>query len=335
MRTEARKEAAETEPRSPLVQGDRATFVLKRDARNVQFAADSTDWRAVDMERDGRGWTLTRPYPADARDEYMFVVDGRWILDPLNPLRGPGGFGPHSSCPMPGYSFPRPIELPVDGRVERRRLGGRLVDVYVPAEAELAALLVVQDGGDYIWFTGLPGLLDALIREGAIGPAVAVFVSPRNRSLEYSTNDAYVEWLAERLVPAVAARYGIHPDPERHALIGASLGGLMATYGAVRRPDVFRLIGAQSPAYRLRGGLHALLAAAGAVEWSAMRVHVDGGTFETVLHGREYLPSIRSGVEALAEKGCAVQYNEVNEGHNWLNWRGRLPALLSWLLGPT
>jgi hypothetical protein len=80
------------------------------------------------------------------------------------------------------------------------------------------------------------------------------------------------------------------------------------------------------------GNLSRWLDTFGALDWPAFRFHVDGGTFETILHGREYLPVIRRGATLLSERGCAVQYYDVNEGHNWTTWRGRLPDLLTWLL---
>ncbi|MBV9282279.1 MAG: hypothetical protein JOZ41_19530, partial [Chloroflexi bacterium] len=172
--------------RSPVVEGAQATFFYEDPmAQEVRFVGDSTAGATIPMERHGDLWTLTRTYPLDARDEYMFVVDGAWKLDPLNSQRGPGAFGPRSACAMPDYRWPRPIQLPCDGKMRRQRLGGRLVDLYVPAQVEGAALLVVQDGSDYIWFTGLPGLLDAMIREGEIVPTLAVFVSPQDRDAEY------------------------------------------------------------------------------------------------------------------------------------------------------
>ena len=180
----------------------------------------------------------------------------------------------------------------------------------------------------------MPGLIDALIREGAIGPTLAVFTNPRNRDVEYRPNDVYVEWLSDRLLPALTSRYPIYPGAERRGLVGASLGGLIATYAVLRRPDAFQLVGAQSPAYRLTGDLPAWLDGFGGIDWRSLRIHVDGGTFETVLYGRDYLPIIRRGAALLGRRGCAVQYNEVNEGHNWTNWRGRLPDLLTWLLTP-
>lgn len=319
--------------RSPAVAGKRAVFRYRNDAaREVLFRADSTQGRALPMKRAGDLWVLSREYPRDARDEYLFEVDGEPILDPSNPLRAPGGFGPRSECRMPGYTAPRPVELPVDGKMERRHWAGRDVDVYVPARVHGAAVLVVQDGWDYIWYGALPGLLDHLIATGAIPPALAVFISPINRDAEYTPNDEYVWWLADELMPAVAAQYPIDADPGRHGLIGASLGGSIATYGVLRRPDAFRLGGAQSPAYRVEAHAHGTLGVPGEVDGTGLRFHVDGGRFEQMLHGIDFLPYVRSGVDALRERGCAVQYTEVNEGHNYTNWRGRLPSLLTWLL---
>lgn len=65
------------------------------DARVVQLAGDFTDWRPEPMQAEpgcpGR-WRCTMALPrGDYR--YKFIVDGRWINDPLNPLRKPNPFG--------------------------------------------------------------------------------------------------------------------------------------------------------------------------------------------------------------------------------------------------
>lgn len=322
---------------SPVIRETSATFSFaSAEAGSVEFMSDSTGWHTVPMQRTGDEWSITRDYPHDARDEYLFLVDGEARLDLRNPHRGPGAFGPHSACHLPGYRWPPPLELPVDGRMERRWLAGRMVDVYVPARVEGAAVLIVQDGYEYEWFIGMPGLLDTMIRAGTIGPTLAVFVAPRDRDHEYVGNDAYVDWMADRLLPNLYSRYHVHTQPQYHGLVGASAGGLVATYGVVRRSDAFHLIAAQSPAYRAIHGmdLFARIEHIANVDWDSLRLHASGGTFEMMLYGEDFLPAVRNGVAELQRRGCAVQYNEVHEGHTWTNWRSRLPDALAWLLGP-
>jgi enterochelin esterase-like enzyme len=322
---------------SPVIGQTSATFsYFNPDAYLVEFMSDSSGWHRVPMWREGDEWLITREYPSDARDEYMFVVDGEARLDPRNPRLGPGAFGPRSACHMPDYRWPAPIELPVAGKMERRWLAGRMVDVYVPACVQGAAALIVQDGYEYEWFIGMPGLLDAMIRRGEIMPTLAVFVAPRDRDHEYVGNDAYVDWMADRLLPNLYRRYDVHTDAAYHGLVGASAGGLVATYGALRRSDAFHLIAAQSPAYRAIHGidLPARIEHLQSVDWQSLRLHASVGTFEMVMYGEDFLPAVRNGADDLERRGSAVQYNEVHEGHTWTNWRARLPDALTWLLGP-
>ncbi len=336
MRHGARILVADEVAASPTIRDMSATFRYTSSGANaVEFMSDSTGWHAVPMLREGDEWSITREYPHDARDEYLFLVDGNTHLDPRNHHRGPGAFGPHSACHMPGYRLPPPIELPVDGKMERRWLAGRMVDVYVPAKAQGAAVLIVQDGYEYEWFIGMPGLLDTMIRAGTIISTLAVFVAPRDRHKEYVGNDAYVNWMADRLLPNLYRRYDVHTDAEYHGLVGASAGGLVSTYGVVRRSDAFHLIGAQSPAYRAIHGVDLLSRIEGIhdVDWRSLRLHASGGTFEMMLYGEDFLPAVRNGVAEMQGRGCAVQYNEVHEGHTWTNWRARLPDALTWLLG--
>jgi enterochelin esterase-like enzyme len=321
---------------SPAISGTTAVFqYFNQRARNVQMMADCTDWQPVPMEREDGSWFLEVEFPPDARTEYLFVVNGQGVLDPLNPYSGPGGFGPRSECRMPEYVPPHDFAPPADGHLEDVTLAGRNVRVYVPERVEDAAVLAVQDGEDYISFAGMPGAIDALIHAGQIPPTLAVFVNPVDREREYRPNDAYVSWLADELLPDIYGRYEVDHDPGRHGLVGASLGGLIATAGALRRPDAFRLVGAQSPAYRPNASglsLDELLLGRLEVSRGSMRFHVDGGTFESIFHRQPYLQHIRTGARLLEDAGSPVQYVETNEGHNWNSWRARLPAMFTWLL---
>lgn len=61
--------------------------------------------------------------------------------------------------------------------------------------------------------------------------------------------DAYMAFIAETLKPYIDENFRTRPEPEMNALIGSSMGALIATYGACEYPNAFRKIGSFSPAY--------------------------------------------------------------------------------------
>ncbi|MBN8566741.1 MAG: alpha/beta hydrolase [Flavobacteriales bacterium] len=61
--------------------------------------------------------------------------------------------------------------------------------------------------------------------------------------------DAYMAFVAETLKPYIDENFRTRPEPEMNALIGSSMGALIATYGACEYPNAFRKIGSFSPAY--------------------------------------------------------------------------------------
>lgn len=64
-----------------------------RNPRTVAVAGDFSDWESIPMERvDESCYTLTlrlRP----GKYEYGFLVDGKWVPDPLSPRAVSDGFG--------------------------------------------------------------------------------------------------------------------------------------------------------------------------------------------------------------------------------------------------
>jgi hypothetical protein len=59
-------------------------------------------------------------------------------------------------------------------------------------------------------------------------------------------SDAFLGWIADTLLPAVEARYAVSGAREDRVLVGASMGGLMAMYGVLERPETFGGFGALS-----------------------------------------------------------------------------------------
>jgi len=61
--------------------------------------------------------------------------------------------------------------------------------------------------------------------------------------------DDYMDFLSQTLKPYIDVNYRTRPEPAMNALIGSSMGAMIATYGAVEYPESFRKVGALSPAY--------------------------------------------------------------------------------------
>ena len=61
--------------------------------------------------------------------------------------------------------------------------------------------------------------------------------------------DLYAQFMAETLKPYMDANFRTRPQPQYNALIGSSMGALIATYGATKYPQYFSKIGNLSPAY--------------------------------------------------------------------------------------
>ena len=59
----------------------------------------------------------------------------------------------------------------------------------------------------------------------------------------------YASFMANTLKPYIDANYRTRPEPAMNALIGSSMGGLIATYGVCEYPNAFRKAGNLSPAY--------------------------------------------------------------------------------------
>ncbi|MBR9915197.1 MAG: hypothetical protein GYB32_10300 [Algicola sp.] len=77
--------------------GKYVTFLLNgyKNAHKVILAGSFNDWNETEikMTKNDRGyWSYRMPLPA-GKHYYKFIVDGRWILDPENPVKEYDGHG--------------------------------------------------------------------------------------------------------------------------------------------------------------------------------------------------------------------------------------------------
>ena len=322
------------------------TFVYRGSARHVYVAGDPNGWdpSGDEMERETGTDIFVRRWKADpaARFEYKLVVDSSWILDPLNPRTAPGGFGENSEVRMPMYRFPAET-LPragiAHGTIDTTTfastlLGRRLaLYVYLPpgyrATAGRYPVMYVTDGGEYLSRTGMNNAIDNLIAGGDILPLIAVFIDPRTdpadprtstRMTDYALNNTFVRALCEELLPLVKARYRSADAPGNTAIMGASMGGLIATYAAFTHPGVFGFCAALSPSYQWQNDtIITMIRREGRRDF---RMYLGTGTIRDAETRSRVLRDVMSA------KGYRITYGEYPESHNWLNWRGRLADIL-------
>jgi len=338
--------------RHSAVAGDtNVIFLYRGPARRVAVAGDFNGWSpSTDLLRavgSPPRWFLVTTVPHGARFEYKFVVDSTMVLDPLNALQAMGGFGPNSEIRTSGYASPQEIirhdEIP-QGTFDTVQMRSRAlgcthpVYIYLPHGARRTGrtycTLVVTDGGDFLSLGRMNVILDNLIEQKRIPPVIALFVDPRSdpadpstnaRMVEYAMNDRYVTFVADELLPSLRRRYSLASSPDSVAISGASMGGLIATYAAFRRPDVFGASAAQSPSYWWSND--SMITVMRESSRKPARFYLDSGILHDAAKETRMMRSV------LQEKGYAFSYAEYPEGHNWVNWRARVASFLTYFWG--
>jgi enterochelin esterase family protein len=310
-------------------------------------------------------WYGTRAFPADLRTIYCLVHDdtetlpndpvttGATHLDPDNPQRMP--FPADPLDPSDSYHWASVLELPhapaepwttdrpgvTPGRlttasISSAALGNEYpVTVYRPADvpAEPLPALVVFDGYLAQTVLRLPTVLDNLIGAGRIPPMAALFIHTFDdrRERDLSPLPPIEHFVVDELLPWARAGWHLGADTGRDMVTGASRGGLIAAYLALRRPDVFGAVIAQSGSFWWpepdQGQPCWLIREVSRLPRSDVRFYLDVGTMETMPApggGPTQLSVCRQMRDALQEHGHHVTYAEFTGGHDYINWRRTL-----------
>jgi enterochelin esterase family protein len=258
------------------------------------------------------------------------------------------GFGPNSELRMPSYSYPLETirrttaargTLTANTRVSSSNLGYQLqYRVYTPAgynAQQLAGLPViyVTDGHEYLadHMGSLTAVLDNLIDDRTLNPAIAVFIDPRDpnnlgnnrRISEYNMNPRFAAFVADELVPAIDAAYRTSPDAAHRVILGTSMGGLNSAYFGATQSDVFQKIAIQSPAFSFNSSIYNLY---DRPPEAPLEIFMTAGTINDGNGG----PTMNA---ILDRNGYDHIYVQANEGHSWGNWRGQLANMLITLIG--
>jgi glucoamylase len=330
-------ERAKSVASSPAIEGEGVTFVYRGDAKRVEVVGDFTGWTPSGLAlREAPGTTgvkyIRLKFPVGARIEYKLIADGEWILDPLNPNKnnnGVGDFNSYFTGPdyrPPAYSSGSDA---LRGRIERLAVPGddkRKVQVYLPpGYAEGAArypVLYMQDGSESIELGRAAETADRMISAGKVEPFVIVFVDPFDRMKEYWADDRFADWMTQTLVPLVDSRYRTRATRDGRALSGASLGGTISVWTALRHPETFARVAGLSTAFQVDE--YRVLASLSRLDDEArrknpLRFYLDAGRYEPLI-----LDAARRAQILLRARGYPVTYREAPVGHNYTAWRDRL-----------
>jgi enterochelin esterase family protein len=297
----------------------------------------------------GEGALPLPQVPAQRRSWWRARLVADACADPLNPWPPHGnGWGQ----PLSALRLGQPVQPvpPLQGSLRSwrwmsPRLGNRRrVWLYTPPAPACTPegprpLVILLDGQAWVGApTALPLLadLDVLTTAGTLAPACYLCIdslSPGARSHELGCEPAFWEAVQAELLPRVAQLATLQPG--RCWLVGQSLGGLAAVYGALHWPRVFCGALAQSGAFwwpDVDGGPGSA--------WLTRQLSAGllppAGQQWLIQVGRHDLPDMRQGSQQLARalvaQGHACQADVFAGGHDWLCWHQALVAGLPRLL---
>ena len=235
--------------------------------------------------------------------------------------------------------------------------------VYVPAQydpKQPAALMIFNDGAAMLATNGdarVMNVVDNLTWRREIPVMITVFINPghtpeqpeptardwgdrsSNRPEEYNRpNDNYARVIVDELLPVLTNQYNLSPDPEMHAIGGASSGAMAAFGVAWERPNQFhKVLSIVGSFVNLRGGQVYPERVLASDRKPIRAFFVDGVNDNRALRGDTYAPdrdwhyqNVRL-VEALTRKGYDVNYTWGIGLHGQKQGGACLPEMMRWL----
>lgn len=352
------------------------TFLWRGAQRNVRlFGAPSNDHEWLSRLGDSDVWFKSFRVPDTTRLSYRLAPDVPDLpgdarkrraallataqMDPLNrapwPAEAPDRFNQDATVALKNAPAQPGTPPAPDADPQIRRFTfdsavlGNSREILVshprdldPQDPQLVVALIF-DGERALDDIEAPRMLDTLTRQGRLPPVVAVLIpsiDSATRGRELPGNDAFADVLADALLPQVAQRLGIAPDPARTVLAGASYGGLAAATIAMHRPDAFGNVLSMSgsfwwaPEGEQSDGLPWVARRIAQGEPLPLRFFLSAGTFEA---GRGDGPGILETSRILRDmlrlRGYPAQWREYAGGHDYLVWRGTLADGLIALFG--
>lgn len=328
---------------NPVIEDGAAVFVWKGQTP-PHLICDLTDWderpRPLAPLADGLH-ALRLPLPADAYLEYAFFdpQTGRRLPDPFNPRRvwdGIGHYNHYFYMPAAGPSpWTRPdpaiphgvisrLEVPVGDLAAGRK---RTVHLYRPPGDQPVPLLVVYDGNDYLRRGRIAVIVDNLIAHKRIRPIALALVhnGGRARMIEYACSEATLGFLLQAVLPLARSQLRLvdpAEQPGAYGVLGASMGGLIAVYTALRLPHIFGCALSQAGAFELGEYETIVMQLVRHLPPPPVRFWLDVGRMDFLRQANLRMSAL------LQERGYDLTYVETGGAHNYTTWRNVLGEAL-------
>jgi len=197
----------------------------------------------------------------------------------------------------------------------------RRVTLYNPPVAGPYPLLLVLDGQDYQKRGRLTRIVDNLIGLRKMQPVGIAMVDSVSctRTAEYACSEATMAFLVDMVLPLARKELNVlqsQDSPANYGILGASMGGLMALFTALRAPHLFGKVLSQSGAFSHIVAEPVIFDLVNCYKGeNKPSVWMDVGRMETLLSGNQRMRDL------LEVKGFLAGYREYSGGHNYTSWR--------------
>lgn len=217
----------------------------------------------------------------------------------------------------------------------------RNISVYVPhsynEEGEPYGVLVLNDGFEFINILNGINVLDNLIYNKKIPPIVAIFIdATKDRGENLKCNNDFTRFTAEEVISFVKERYNISDDSCKNIIGGYSLGGLAASYSALKYPNIFGNVLSESGSYWYKEEGYDdseytwMSNEFRKVEKLSIKFYINVGSIEPKKSMQDTNINLK---DTLIDLGYKVFFEEFESGHDYLCWGEYFARGLIYLLG--
>ena len=195
-----------------------------------------------------------------------------------------------------------------------------------------------DDKTSYAGEWGIDESMDQLIAEG-LPEAIVVGIDNHGvfRMQEYNVYDsdrfgpqqgyAFTRFLVESLKPMIDKKYRTLTEAEHTAIVGSSMGGLMAYYILMTQPKTFSKAGVFSPSFWVNEAIYSIHQENEALKTCKIYMLVGGEEGQMVPLAQRMEQVLTSEIPKDQLYSAVVP----NEGHNEAFWRKEFPKMYRWL----